>query len=370
MSDSVQARLYQQGDEAKIVELLSQVFNGWPHIDIGSKSSLDHWYWKFRDNPTGKRLVRVGVVGDRIIACDHGLYTRWKIGEETKLICQGVDAAVHPEYRGKGVYSKIESVKGDAEFVREIGMGYSFSNVKMLLDNWRKKGLPIYPTPVCRLLNIRDVGSYINGRDDMNWLRKNTYRLGITAVKLGYRIISLFSGGIKAAGNIQIADVGSFDEDFDGFYDSIKDEYKLIAERNRAYLNWRYSDPRGGRYTVSVAKERGKVVGYIVYNINSYGGGRNGYVLDLFTSKKRLDIAYSLVKHASDYFDREGVKLVEYMVLKGHPYASLFRRMGYIDSMKDTYITYFLYREGEITKDVLDYPASEVLFQTGDTDWR
>jgi len=43
-------RPYCSGDEEKLVQLLQLVFNGWPRFDINC-TSLDHWKWKYENNP-------------------------------------------------------------------------------------------------------------------------------------------------------------------------------------------------------------------------------------------------------------------------------------------------------------------------------
>ncbi|MBS7637986.1 hypothetical protein KEJ49_03740, partial [Candidatus Bathyarchaeota archaeon] len=70
MNERYFIRLYQEGDKREIVELLENVFNGWPKFDLNC-SAIDHWKWKHKDNPQGKSIVVVAQSGDRIIGCLH-----------------------------------------------------------------------------------------------------------------------------------------------------------------------------------------------------------------------------------------------------------------------------------------------------------
>ena len=61
--------------------LLHDVFKGWPHLDIPC-SSLDHWKWKYWDNPFKPNVIIVNEEDGRIIGVNHSLGMRVKIGDE------------------------------------------------------------------------------------------------------------------------------------------------------------------------------------------------------------------------------------------------------------------------------------------------
>ena len=51
-------RFYRPGDEKEIVPLLVLGFHGWPHIDLAC-SPLEHWRWKYIDNPIKRNMIAV-----------------------------------------------------------------------------------------------------------------------------------------------------------------------------------------------------------------------------------------------------------------------------------------------------------------------
>ena len=59
-------RDYEPGDEGRIVELLELVFGVWPRFDLKC-SPLEHWRWKYVDNPMGSMIVPIAVDGDLIV---------------------------------------------------------------------------------------------------------------------------------------------------------------------------------------------------------------------------------------------------------------------------------------------------------------
>ena len=369
MAEDIIIRRYEPGDEEQIVKLLELVFNGWPHFDLHC-SPLDHWKWKFLDNPLRKNNIALGLVGDWIIACDHGFLTRMKVGNDIILVRQGVDAAVHPGFRGRGIYSNTGKLKDEYDHEFRVGMVYSFTNVKLFKTSRKKSGRPIFPSPVKCFLRISDIDQYVEQLNDSGVLRKIYLKLGLRFMKALNTIQKFFSGPTKHSDSIQLLDVGHFNEEMDAFWDKIKGDYKLITERSREYMNWRYLDPRAGNFVVKAALERGELIGYIVLRINNHDlKGPRGYVLDLCTLKDRLDCASMLIRESSKYFDDNKIGSVEYMIVKGHPYERLFSIFGYVDTRNDNGIYYDLYRDGVKVDDVISFEPGEILFQLGDTDW-
>ena len=81
MKKEYEVRLYRPGDEEEIVELLQLVFDEWPDLDLKC-SPLEHWRWKFEDNPLKMNSIAVGESNNRIIGFLHGIYRRIKIGKK------------------------------------------------------------------------------------------------------------------------------------------------------------------------------------------------------------------------------------------------------------------------------------------------
>ena len=84
-------RPYKPGDEDQIIQLLDVVFDGWPHFNIPC-TPLEHWEWKYLDNPRKKYFASVAEVDGRIVGCCHSIPVRIKIGE------LGEVRRVTPEY--------------------------------------------------------------------------------------------------------------------------------------------------------------------------------------------------------------------------------------------------------------------------------
>ena len=108
MSTDYIFRSYCSGDEDKISELLSLVFEGWPRID-SEMSPNDYWKWKYLENPIHRSYVMVGLDGEKMISCHHVRVQKLKIMDSIILGGTATDFAVHSAYQGQGISVKTSS---------------------------------------------------------------------------------------------------------------------------------------------------------------------------------------------------------------------------------------------------------------------
>lgn len=109
--------------------------------------------------------------------------------------------------------------------------------------------------------------------------------------------------------------IGGFDAPFDGLFDGLFEEVAAevpcAAEKDAAFLRWRYG-PGSPPHPVTVlgVREGGDLLGYAVLWVNEEGG--DGYLLDLTTRPWRRDAARSLLREAVRFFARAEAYIVRY----------------------------------------------------------
>jgi hypothetical protein len=139
LSEKVEVRGYQVGDEAGIVELLELVFQGWPHIDLDC-SPLDHWKWKYFGSHIVKRYITVAVSGGEIVGCHHSAAVNVKIRDITRVCTSSFDYAVHPDYRGMGVSNMMGETYSNAWRENDgIFLDYHITGNPILIKSFTKK---------------------------------------------------------------------------------------------------------------------------------------------------------------------------------------------------------------------------------------
>jgi hypothetical protein len=323
MSDPCEFRLYQPGDEKEIVQLLDRVFDGWPHFDLEC-SALDHWQWKYCDNPTpGDRTVCLATSDGGIVGCIHALSMRVKIGSEIVPAQLGADNAIHPEFRGMRVTQGMRNLQRHAE-----GLYFYVTVSEIWVPRAANAGRRW--SGIRTFVRIRDVGRQLSA---MAVERPLLMQLGYCGAKALAVTRNAFDRRPAASPGLTLSEIGNFDERIEDFWLEVSAGYDFIVERRREFLNWRYNDARSGGYVVMQAEDAGRVVGYSALKVNRYVPEHpTGFLCDLIALPNRPDALDLLVADAVRRCDEAGVNLMCCAVPKGHPSARALGRHGFLNS--------------------------------------
>ena len=156
-----------------------------------------------------------------------------------------------------------------------------------------------------------------------------------------------------------------FDDRIEGFFDEAARPFDLLILRSKGYLNWRYCELAAGRFTVRVAEQEGRILGYLVFKISE----GSGYIVDLLALSGRIDVVRSLVEDALHLFREADVELVTCWMISRHPYNPILRRYGFIDTRRDVG---FRYRTVSLDESELEFLAdagARIHLMHGDSDW-
>lgn len=365
MEKNFVVRPYRQGDEEEVIRLLDMVFKGWPHFDL-TCSPLDHWRWKFEENPLEKISIVVSECDNGIIGCAHLTPQNIKIGSKNLLCFQTVDTAVHPDFRRMGLFNKMNVRRQELLVRANANLVYAISGNPILLKTAMKLGWIRFPRPIVELVRIHDVKLHLKMRPTENALIKRWGYLLLNALS---RVRNIFTRTPGITSGLRLEDVDRFDDRIEMFWEEVKDAYSFIHVRDREYLNWRYCDSRGGDYVVKQAEEEGSIIGYIVLRVDGFREDYPvGYILDLLTLPNRLDVADALIKEAIRYFDDVKMNVIYCCMVKDHPYEKLYLRHGLLNKRTQLLVSYLPIQVGSEINEFKTAPASRLLYQLGDTD--
>lgn len=95
-------RFYKPGDENEIIDFLNLSYGGW--------GDIQQWKWKYAEYPTFEKDNIFIVEIDNNIVGHRGLFFRDIIFSTGKICTASLgDTAVHPNYRGYGIYTTIHN---------------------------------------------------------------------------------------------------------------------------------------------------------------------------------------------------------------------------------------------------------------------
>jgi len=326
MSSNIIIREYRDNDELQIVELLNEVFHGWPRLDV-PVPPLEFWKWKYQDNPYKPNIITVSEEQGRIIGVNHSFGMRIKIGNHIVKSNYAADTAVSKEHQGKGISRDLIKLHLQIRDKERIKFTYFITRNPYLIK-MNKKTYPVFPFTINNLVKIQDIGKQLTAMPIKNELLLKT---GFQLLKLKNHISNSFQ---KSPPNtLTVTRIDEFKDDFIPFWNQVSKSNNFIVEKNPHYMNWRYCDPRTGKYIVETVKENEQLIGYSVLRINSANPHYPiGYIVDLIALPKRLDAIEALAINALNYFNENKVNIINYQIVNGHPYEKVMNKLGFIDS--------------------------------------
>jgi GNAT superfamily N-acetyltransferase len=364
LEDDLSFRPYELGDGEKIIELLDIVFNGWPNHDLEC-TPLEHWMWK----TGGGKNASLGVVcvhNERIVGSLQSIPRSIWIGEASLLGSYGVDFAVHPDYKGRGISTRLNAITDGLLVDSGVAFSYAIVGNPILVKAYSKR-YPEFPHPLMNLVRIRDIDAQLEALPMKRpWL-----------VKLGYGAFRLLNTAQRRLylpepqkTGFKIKRLDRFDERADDLWEEVSVDHDFICDRKADYLNWRYCDPRAGDFITMIAEgDDEELLGYSILRVNRYLEGYPvGYIVDLLGRPRRMDVIEALAAHSLEYFDTNNVNIVNCLVAKGHPHEKALKSLGFVDSRVKIRIFIDEYERKSLFKRIVRSPPSRIHFSWGDHD--
>lgn len=148
MSDSLEFRLAGPDDRDDILELV--------RISLGEGTvprSLDYWRWKHEENVFGPSATLVATAQAELVGLRTFMRWRWRSGDASISAVRAVDTATHPDWRGKGIFSKLTLTLLETMKDERVAFVFNTPNEKSrpgyLKMGWENVGRPtIWIRPV------------------------------------------------------------------------------------------------------------------------------------------------------------------------------------------------------------------------------
>lgn len=310
-------RLYKPGEEDSIRALFE--------LSMDKDLSRARWNWLYRDNHTGVFLIGLAEGEDGNLAGQCALLpVRMKVGDDTCLGAQSLDAVVHPAYRSQGIFTRLAAYTYETAAGMGVPLIYGFPNKNshhLLAHRLDRVDLWDRPPVYVRILDVEAV------------LRK---RLGDglaprAAVPLGRAALRLLGprGDRALPTGCELVPVDRFDALLDALWASASAEFQIAVVRDHEYLNWRYVENPEQEYTKFVLQRDGDVVGYVVLKCETKFGLKMGYVVDLLTLPGEPRLGEALVAAAVEFFEGRQMHIASCVMLGHVSYVRSLKKNGF-----------------------------------------
>ncbi len=351
-----EVRGYRPGDEDRIVNFLDSQ-TGWPAAAIDVPKT-DHWRWKFLSNPAGLEMVWMIEVGDEIVSYCASMPMRMSVGGRELLATQGVDLCTHPEHRGKGLMGILLDHRDRMKVKRGVAFDYGFPNKLSYHVSTKRQGFQEVNMSMMQHRFIVDRAEFFR-KVNMGSLKRLGYSSYVALQQAVHR-----TGGY----GLLVQDIERFSEKDDELYRRALPDFDIMAVRDHRFLNWRYCDPRGGRYIVRGVRE-GELLGYAVLKVEA---DRQLIIVDMLTLPDRPEVVPLLLMDALEQGRARGSESVICSLPKGHRYERHFRDMGFVSEPRMTGsipMRMIWFPRGPQELDALSSPDPACHIMLGDTDW-
>ncbi len=215
--------------------------------------SEELWKWKHLDNPFGKSPVLLAEEDGKIIGIRA--FLNWEFAQNNELIkaCRAVDTAIHPDFQGKGLFTKL-----------------SLNLIDQIKDDGSQL---IYNTP-----NTQSLPGYLK----MGW-----EKWGKLPLKMKFNV-----GGSRSKTNVLSSDWSTVQNLIEEIESQKNSGSTIQTHLKPRYLNWRYANcPLFPYQFISDGESY-----LLIFRIKEGKMGRELRITDLFTldsfgktQKKELD---------------------------------------------------------------------------------
>jgi hypothetical protein len=277
-------------------------------------------------------------------------------GDKLRKICVGSDAAVHPDYRKMGMFTKMEEIIDYSD----IYAGIAYTSNQIMKNYVTKFGNCMFPSKIHSYIKINDVEKY-SKHNELSFIKKTGYK--------GFAFIKKLQ--VPKWADVAVRRIKLFDDGITEFWSKIRGNYKFCSVKDAEWLNYRYCDIRAGEYQVFLAEENSNVLGYCVTRVNKVNPlFPRGFIMELMCPVNQMDIADALLLEAHKAFNEQSVNDVQIWVASGGFLEKIAKRHGYVKTRPNK----FLYFEpntpnlDEKLLEISDAPVDSINLQLGDMD--
>lgn len=298
------------------------------------------------------------------MGCLHVIPVEFKGVRGVERCAIGVDYAVHPGYRGRGISSMLSRAINESLFEAGFRFSYSITSHPRVISRAIKSNL-CFDGRTLNYVRVVDMDRQLEAMPmERGWV-----------VKAGYRILRGFNsvrnslGPRVSRGCVSVVEDTGFGVEVEALWGRVSQYYGFMLKRDSGYLNWRYCDSRVGGFQIRKAYEGGVLLGYCVFRVNRFREEYPvGYVLDLVAVPGRVDVACMLVGEAVRCFDEAGVNVVNVMVMEGAWFIDALRLNGFLNSRVVLNVYLDPFGEVDRVRELTSVEPGRVLVAWGDHD--
>jgi len=303
-------------DSSQLIQLIESGFG-----TIFTKKFVQ---WKYFENPAGQVYGWCAEQESHCIGFNGNIPVRLKVGEQTLLGAQAVDAVVDKRVRRQGVFIHLANESYRQMDQDDITLTYAFPNslsLKTFLEHlgWSFVG---YVPRYVKLLSSQRNTTQKEIRAPRAWL----YRMLYEYTRLGSRQQSASTAAIHL-----VQEISKFDDSVNTLWQSVEKDFSLAVVRDVSYLNWRYVANPMGNYRIFSVEEDANFRGFMVLSLRDVKLGGAIAILELLVKPGDKEAGLALLKTAELIGEQIGAARIYCWMLPSHNfYMQLLKQSGFM----------------------------------------
>jgi GNAT superfamily N-acetyltransferase len=250
VQSEVSVRPFAIDDLPRVLELLDASLGGGP----AGRRPPEMFRWKHLESPFGQSYLLVAECDDRLIGLRALMRWRFMAGGTMVRAARAVDTATHPDYQGRGVFSRLtraalETMAGDVDLIFNTPNGKSGPGYLKL--GWRPVGR--VPVSVKARRPLRLLGGLL-GRSEPGPVPPAPAVPAAQVLERGQLLLPLLERDAMERGRVPPGAVP-----------------RLVTPRSLAYLRWRYGAAPLLGYRAVTEERDGRLAGMAIFRVRPRG---------------------------------------------------------------------------------------------------
>lgn len=346
---------YCQNDLSKIGQFFKEHFNG-----NNPYGGMGYFNWKICSNTTAPGIINL-IKDDGKIVAITSLTPKSLFLKGVKIKAGEIgDAYTASDYKGQGMFPSLATqsmVDGG-----NIGVELIFAT-----PNEYSPSLPVFrkklnydvlsPIPLESLSFQINIKSYLDRR--LHWTISATLSLFFSFFSYFFYLFK--SSFIQRNNNMVVELADDIPSDMDLFWETVRDNYDFIFERDSKMMLWRYiSNPN--KYQFLTLRVDGKLSAYLVYRV-APGEKENSIIIaDYLTLPGRSGDISNLIDKLVQISFKLGISTINTWSIKDSPYFKIFKGFGFLRRATVFVVCY----QNQFTREIDQLDSCH--FTIGDTD--
>jgi len=312
-------RMYQEGDEIGIVNLMNLVM---PR----SAYKMNRWLWEYKNNPYGYLIVVAEHNGN--IVGHMGLFLiEIKVGNKIIMGSQACDLCVHPDFRRQGMFLAIGKALMRKASDEGVFLTYGFPNEPAYYGHIKYGWFDVFKIPNA-FIYFNTYNALIKKYEKLRRIENLTKPLSKILDYYFLKCTRTLQRDFLSINNIKISKVSYLDENINKFWCNVSKDYDIIVVRNSKYLNWRFFDRPNVDYDVFLAEKAGQIEGYLVSTTSKSERMKSGWIVDVLSTSE--DVFLKLICIAIEHLIKQSVDSIECLMPKNHVWYKTLKKTGFL----------------------------------------